>query len=239
MKSPNLAHGTVHLFYTNPDELPEDVEARIVTNLDTDERVRHARFKADDARRQFASAHSLLRNGLASLLVQPEGGWRFQTTQLGRPYLDPSLGFQGIHFSLSHTKSQAACAIGRVERLGLDVERIDAARISDLAIQVLAPAENSALMHLCEEARGRAFFRLWTMKEALLKALGVGLTLPPTQAAFDLHAPRAMQLPACAGDLGLWRFMEPELGPLHACALAIYGPAHRLIIHSMKAESLA
>jgi 4'-phosphopantetheinyl transferase len=77
----------------------------------------------------------------------------------------------GLHCSSASRAGGAAVAVAE-RPIGIDVEVADAAEIP---WNVLHPAERQALAPIAEAERARAFARLWSVKEAYLKALGVGL----------------------------------------------------------------
>jgi 4'-phosphopantetheinyl transferase len=113
--------------------------------------------------------------------------------------------------------------------LGIDAERrVPGLDLAAMVPQVLAEEELGHWHGLEPAARERAFFRLWTLKEALLKATGLGFSCPPGEIAFDLQTLPAglVRLPAVAGAIGGWTFLEFEPTPEHACAVAVrIGPA--------------
>jgi 4'-phosphopantetheinyl transferase len=116
----------------------------------------------------------------------------FDSGQYGRPYVSAPSSAVGLSFSLSHTAglvgtavdSGAQCAAGE-GRVGLDVEYVDRAiEPEEIAADVLTPGELISMRNLKPWDRRRYFFRLWTMKEAYLKALGLGLAVDPRSVSF-------------------------------------------------------
>ena len=93
----------------------------------------------------------------------------------------------GIHFNLSHSGRWVACAVHRGP-VGLDVEEVRD-RNPLPAERVLAPAELRRFAQLRPPAARAFFYRLWTLKESLLKAMGSGLGLDPRRLALDLDGP--------------------------------------------------
>jgi 4'-phosphopantetheinyl transferase len=89
----------------------------------------------------------------------------------GKPYLK----YGGPHFNLSHSGGYAALAVSDNE-VGVDIETI--APVSDaVAARCFTPPEREWMQR--QESGPEAFFRLWTAKESIMKALGLGLSLPP------------------------------------------------------------
>lgn len=148
-----------------------DTRSAAVTTavLSPEERERLARFGFEDDRRDYAAAHTLLRVTLGHHLDTPPDQLRFATTDRGKPYLihPPNVL---LSCSLAHTRGLVACVISDDETpVGIDVERIDHTGRTSARIRHLFPPEESLT------ADGDRFYELWTMKEALAKALGVGI----------------------------------------------------------------
>ncbi|MFZ2237848.1 MAG: 4'-phosphopantetheinyl transferase superfamily protein [Dokdonella sp.] len=148
----------------------------------------------------------------------------------GKPYA-PDL--DGIEFNLSHSGRHALIAIARDQAIGIDIEAQGRRRsINDIAERFFAPAESRALRALPEEARDAAFLRLWTGKEAVLKALGEGLSFGLDRVEFELdeHGQLGALLHVASStsstDGWNWRALRP-LEDYHA-AIAWHGPPRRL-----------
>ncbi|MFF1280052.1 4'-phosphopantetheinyl transferase family protein [Streptomyces sp. NPDC058299] len=99
----------------------------------------------------------------------------------GKPALDPAVDPPGgLRFSVSHSGPTVGLAVCRGADIGLDVERADDPPDVDLvARHILSAAELAVLHALVPADRAGALLRYWTRKEAVLKALGIGLRLPP------------------------------------------------------------
>jgi 4'-phosphopantetheinyl transferase len=122
----------------------------------------------------------------------PSADWRFTTNEYGKPSIasiDPQL--RALSFSLSHTRGCAACAITSNAPVGVDVERIDQSqRVQEIADRYFSEREAACLRQCSGELRNIRFAELWTLKEAFLKAVGVGLSasLSDVSFRFDEHA---------------------------------------------------
>ncbi len=120
----------------------------------------------------------------------------------GRPYLQAAP--EGFDFNLSHTEGLAVCAFSTRGRVGVDVERVRRSDFSDYAF-LFTDEERRGVENA--ESREEEFFRLWTMKEAVVKADGL---------AFLRGDERVRNLLAdCA-----WRISRVELLPGFVCHLA-------------------
>ena len=176
---------------------------------------------APDHRAVAAAAHALLGRLLAHYggLEHPPVIAR---TGRGKPYA-PALA--GLDFNLSHARDHALIAVARGQPLGVDLERIDRKLDAhDLAQRFFSRSEAEALDALPETQRAIAFLRLWTCKEAVLKALGAGISFGLDRVAFDLDAagrPASLaDVAPEAGEAAGWQvaLLEPTAGFLGALA---------------------
>ena len=132
-------------------------------------RAHACRFETDQMR--IACAGHLLQRALEKAGI-PAEAQIFAENQWGKPYLKDR---KDIHFSLSHSGVWAVCAVSD-ENVGVDVElpRCNMA----VAKRFFRPEELEGLDALDRYHQSDALNRLWTAKEAFLKMLGKGLTLP-------------------------------------------------------------
>jgi 4'-phosphopantetheinyl transferase len=141
--------------------------------LSLEERQRAARFQFPEHATRFRLRHVALRSILARYVEQPPWEIELVTDARGKPRL---AGDASVRFNLSHTGDVALLAVAPME-LGIDVEtvRVDLP-VEDIA-RFFTQVERETLREASPgEARARAFFRLWTRKEAVLKADGSGLS---------------------------------------------------------------
>ncbi len=183
----NSIESRIHVWRIGLDTVKDPVG----DNLSLDEVGRAERLTRPEDRRRFVVARSLLRCILADVLGSiddPKGtSLRFGHGPAGKPFLldDPRL-----HFNVSHSDDLAVIAVTRVGEVGIDVERQrEMADMGDVARLVFNEAERTALLACPAEERNSVFYRIWTRKEALLKAMGVGLpALSDPDAASLTHA---------------------------------------------------
>jgi 4'-phosphopantetheinyl transferase len=131
-------------------------------------------FKRPEIRARQLLAHAALRSLLAERLNTEPRQIPFCTGPHGKPVL---AGEEAkLQFNLSHSRDLALIAISEAFEVGVDVEHIRPMRdLAKLAERFFKPSEASALAALSEETRTTAFFRVWTRKESLLKATGLGI----------------------------------------------------------------
>ncbi|HYG91406.1 MAG TPA: 4'-phosphopantetheinyl transferase superfamily protein [Azospirillum sp.] len=162
--------------------------------LDDTERARWERFLRPEGRRLFAAAHALLRTTLSRYAAVDPRAWRFTAGEHGRPELaGPETG---LTFNLTHTEGLAACAVTRGIAVGIDAERADRhANLEGMARFAFAESERAQFDAAPPERRGAVFFGIWTLKEAYIKARGLGLALPLKSFAVTVDPPRIAPAP--------------------------------------------
>jgi 4'-phosphopantetheinyl transferase len=144
--------------------------------LSLDERHRAERFRFGILRRSYILSRGGLRIVLAHYLGCAPTGIEFIDGPKGKPALRDS---SRIRFNTSHSGEMALYALTVGCELGVDVEQFRALDDPEsIASRFFSPSEASELLSLNPEERGTAFFRCWTRKEAYVKAIGDGLTIP-------------------------------------------------------------
>lgn len=180
--------------------------------LDDAERARAARFAFEEDRQAYVAAHALLRVALSRRAGGAPRDWRFGATKLGKPFLiDPP---RDLRFSMTHTRGMVAVALAEGSEIGVDVEPANRrAESMKLAERFFAPDEAALLRALEGDARREAFFAIWTLKEAVVKATGEGLSRALDSFSIFLDPPRLiMRDPTAAGD---WRLAHWRRGAHH------------------------
>lgn len=189
--------------------------------LNAEEIARADRFYFAPDREIFIVAHALTRSLLSCHGGLPPEAWRFVAGPHGRPALDPACGTSGLHFNLSHTTGLVACAVARHE-VGVDVESIERrAGSNSIAERFFTPAEVALLNAHPPDQQREAFFQLWTMKEAVMKAMGLGFQLPLDEFAVTLAPLGVTFQPARADNNTGWSFGQQKVGAHHMLAVAL------------------
>ena|SRR5215469_12506975 len=180
----SLREGACHLWYLHPDSFDrvssgDSLLHHGMTFLSTDETARYGRFLVPHARRTFLAARVLVRSLLSAYAPIRPAAWYFDTNQWGRPYIANPDAPTGLVFNLSHKPGMAVCLVGCQRDLGVDVEDLTASRsyLLEIADRFFSPSEVVALRQLPDAKHAQRFFELWTLKEAYIKARGMGLSL--------------------------------------------------------------
>lgn len=148
-------------------------ENQLTSLLSTDEHIQFARLRSPIDRLRRLIARAYLRQILAAILGQHPATLTFMREPSGKPVLSSA---PNLWFNVSHAGSHVVYAVYWEGPVGVDIERLDRSRV-DLAVarHMFAPEEVVAIEAYPNPERTSAFFRCWTAKEALVKALGVGL----------------------------------------------------------------
>jgi 4'-phosphopantetheinyl transferase len=145
-----------------------------MAGLSSEERKRALSFRVEHARAGFITCRWLLRQLLGSILGEPAERLCFQYSDSGKPEL-VGVGF-GLSFNVSHSGNCGMIAVAKNSRVGVDIEEIrHIPELECLSRKFFSSAEAEAIHTRFHKEERRAFFACWTRKEALLKALGVGI----------------------------------------------------------------
>ncbi len=152
--------------------------------LSADERERAARFLRAPDRRDYVAAHALVRHALSRHRPsrRPDE-WRFSRDAHGKPSLanEPDSGVPT--FNLSHAPGLVACAVADGAAVGVDVELVARRTNADVtARERFTDDEVREIDALAEDDRAARFTEVWTLREAYVKGVGVGLWGPDVPA---------------------------------------------------------
>ncbi|WP_375466185.1 4'-phosphopantetheinyl transferase family protein [uncultured Methylobacterium sp.] len=189
--------------------------------LSPEEAARVDRFLRREDGDRYRASHAALRLILAAALDAAPAEIAFTTGPAGKPELAGRLA-GALRFNLSHSGTRALVGVARRTAIGVDVEalrpipdalRIARAHFSAQEVAALAAAPRSAI-----EA---CFTGLWTRKEAVVKALGAGLSLPLDRFTLTLPpaAPRLLAIADDAPEAWSLHHLEPGPGTVGTAAL--------------------
>lgn len=224
-----LGAAEVHLWYVLLSRNPERrLLGRLKSVLTSDEQDACDRFLFDKDRHQYLFAHAMLRGVLSRYAPVRCADWRFAAPEkYGKPRVALTLD-QPLHFNLSHTDGLVACVVAREPAVGVDAEHLGRrGSLLEIARHCFAPAEVVRLEQASPEERREVFFDIWTLKEAYVKARGMGLSLPLQEFAFELKAgqpPRVEFAPSMNDSPECWQFETFRPAPSHRIAVAVRRP---------------
>jgi 4'-phosphopantetheinyl transferase len=172
-------HSTnVHCWSTAID-VTDQIYDVLIQRLSPDERTRADQFVFSPDRRNFIVARGILRDILSRYLHCQAAEIRFCTELNGKPGLDCANTSIRLDFNLSHSSGYLVVAVTQGKKVGVDIEMVRPVPDIDLITsQSFSEYERNMLALLTGEEKLLGFYRCWTRKEAYLKAVGSGLSIP-------------------------------------------------------------
>lgn len=228
-----LPPAEAHLYYLPTHDRPEltgpSQLALFRSWMTPEECARCDRYVFEHSRHEYTLTRALVRRALSLYADVEPAAWRFRTGSHGKPAIAEPRGHEHIRFNLSNTRGLIALLVVRDHEVGVDVEDTERkSQTVEVAERYFSELEVAALWALPESERRARFFEYWTLKEAYIKARGLGLSIPLEQFSFVLD-PRDRPItirfdPRLGDDPARWQFAQLELTPRHACATAIALP---------------
>lgn len=200
--------------------------------LSDSERELANRFKTDSARRMFIAARSGLREILGQYLAAAPSRIRFSHEANGKPRLADLTS--DVRFNVAHSGVVALIVVARGCDVGVDVERLrKVERLEQIAARYFHPAETVAILKQPSPERSSAFLRCWTGKEAVLKAIGCGVSGALDQFEAPIAAHQGVWidvlLPSANQSKKCW-LQSLELDAEYVAAVACVGEKRRTIM---------
>lgn len=225
MSALSLPPGEAHLWYVRTDAVSEpDHIASLHDLMNPEEKARHDRYVFDKNRHEFLLTRAIVRTTLSHYADIAPRDWTFNQNAYGCPAVEgPSTETQ-LRFNLTNTDGLVACIVSRGRDVGVDVEALDRrGETVSIADRFFSPSEVAALLALPIDAQRHRFFEYWTLKEAYIKARGMGLSIPLDQFSFQLEQvpigitfdPRLVDNPAA------WQFAQWRPTQRHLVATAV------------------
>jgi 4'-phosphopantetheinyl transferase len=213
----SVSAGEVHVW--RADIPPQPSDALRAANSAAE--LRYAeRMTSETARRQFIAAQAALRLVLELYLREPAPAIGFRRGDHGKPFLLPEYESE-LQFNLTHSHDRALVVVALGTEIGVDIEKVrERPSFERLAARFYAEQERAALAAAPVSDRERVFLRLWTRKEAHLKATGTGLSV--NLKAIDTLAPAP-----------LWWYHEFAPADDYVASLAGTGDLPRFTYHTL------
>ncbi len=211
------------MYWTTAEDLDAAALRRLTAELSAEEARKARAFQFERDRATYIAAHAMLRRRLREALGGEEPD--IVLSPLGRPELAARPdGAPAPSFNLTHSGDFAACALLDGAPIGVDAE--DSRRpidVAEMAARWFAPAERELLAQVPQTRQTEMFFRIWTLKEAIVKATGHGLRIEPQLFAVEPDRRHAV-IPKSLGIPTRWRLAE--LTPMAHIRLAIAVPGY-------------
>lgn len=215
----------IHLWKIDESAVDDALLATYWPLLSADELQRYERLRQMADRRRFVITRAAIRRVLSSYFpgVLPTQ-WQFGRNAWGRPTIAEPVLESNIEFNISHADGLIVIAVTERGDLGVDVEFTGRrCRTLALANRYFSAQEIEALQGLSESAQRERFFDLWTLKEAYIKACGMGLAIPlrSFSFAFGKDGISIAFAPERSDDPAFWQFWQMPATPRHRLAIAL------------------
>ncbi|MFH0957091.1 MAG: 4'-phosphopantetheinyl transferase superfamily protein, partial [Pseudomonadota bacterium] len=233
-----LDDSTVHIWRVFLPELL--VYKKELEKLLSDEEKKSAQeFKSNDNRSLF-----IIRRGVLRSLIQDYTGIQADTVEFslstwGKPEIVQKRELESLEFNATHSRNMMLVAFGRNFRLGVDLEYVDQDYpVKKVATRFFTSEESSILRELAPDEIVERFFEIWVRKEAFLKALGLGLSLPLNSFQVPMNLVDAFldDLPLRSSiiekDGALWSFSEITFNVSYKACLVTSPPPSAIRIFS-------
>ncbi len=211
----------VAVFNADDGGLEANVWTQLRDWLQPEERERADKYKDMEARASFLIGRGMARAMLSEVTGVRPADWRFADGTRGRPEIAaPATPY---HFNLAHSHGAVACIVGRDREIGVDVEFLKRPAAShDVAARVCSPEELEDVQAAPDEERQERFLVYWTLKEAYLKARGLGISVHLADVAFSLAGGQPQLTPrgSLTGADTRWTFRLAQPNEQHLIAVA-------------------
>jgi len=193
--------------------------------LTAQDHIEFSRMRFAPARRRSLRTRARLREALTASsggVVSPLE-WTFERDCNGKPYLP---GTPDLHFSCSHSPAISVIAVCKQRPVGIDIAGGTTIRDLSLMDGFLSANERRGLAELPKEAVPTAIARLWSLKEAVVKMLGIGFSFDLSHLDFDVDRDRLRSIPGELQDLNECRFATSainERSRVYSVAIAFRG----------------
>lgn len=215
--------GEVQIWAINVADPPRSMAA-LHGLLTAEEQRRADRYHRPADRRRAVVGRGVLRVLLGDSLGRPPAALKFELAEHGKPVLQGVHG-GGVEFNVSHSGDWVLIALSGAPPVGIDVEQIRPIRDLDaLAARYFAPDEARTIRSLPAAERTEAFFLCWTRKEAVIKAVGMGLQMDLDRFSVSLARdtlPAVISIDGSRAAAGAWTLLDAAPSAGYAAAVAV------------------
>jgi len=232
-----LENPVVHVWISDQKKSAHDLHSLTrVLNLEERQRADKFRFEADRVR--YAFARSTLRRVLARYINRSPENIVFDTNCFGKLYIKDRENNGPLSFNLSHSGRLALIAVAWDRLVGVDIEEIrQIDNVHALAKEYFTIQEQRFLLAAALRSKVQeAFYACWTRKEAYIKAIGKGLSIPLT--SFDTSLPagtagRPLNKSPDAPAVDTWWLSDLSVPDGYAAALVTEGAMPVILYQSL------
>lgn len=194
-----LVDSDLHVWSASLAGSPEEL-AHYSSLLSADEKTRAEKFYFERDRHRYIFGRGILRTLLAGYLKINPSKIEFMYGAHGKPALKKAYHDKILQFNLAHSNDWGLYIFGWDRQLGIDLEHVRPLQdADDFAKRFFSRQESAWINSLPMDQKWGAFYKLWTCKEAFLKANGSGLTIPLNEAEIFIQDDNSAKLVSIGG----------------------------------------
>ncbi|OGT45838.1 MAG: hypothetical protein A3E83_00480 [Gammaproteobacteria bacterium RIFCSPHIGHO2_12_FULL_41_20] len=217
-----LKPGEIHVWSTILNIHPVQ-EQQYLTLLSKDEITRANHFYFQTHKQRFIAAHGILRKLLSLYLNIKPQEVQFSYNQYGKPFL-PATNHSILQFNLAHSHEMAVFAFTKHHAIGIDIEKIEQKNHLTLAKRFFSDEEYQYLSQLPHSEHTHCFYTIWARKEALIKAIGKGLSI-----SLSSFSTVSIDTPKILIENQLWHVQDIPIHSNYAAAIAMPEKPYKII----------
>ncbi len=222
----NIADSEIHLWHVDQADFDlEKLRASSFSWLSEADSVRFHCYRFDRHRKQFLLGRVLIRTALSCYDQSIDlAEWRFTYNEYGKPAIHPEQQTEPLFFNLSHSGERLVLALAKFADIGVDIEYSGKSRrIAAIAGRYFSSKEAMELQSLPLAQQQFRFYQLWTLKEAYIKACGMGLAIPLQHFSYSFPGTDKISIQFDArrnDDKHAWQFWQMDAGAEYKIAVA-------------------
>ena len=215
--------GYTHVWYAQLDKFESKVDFCFHL-LSLEEKNRVEKFKFDNLRRDWILTRGLLRVFISNYLKFDPKKIEFEYNEFGKPFIVPNSESKNLSFNLSHSDGVVVFAFTRHKQVGIDVEKIGGVlNFPEVIELVFHNFEKEWFSKIPTNKKNEIFYKLWTSKEAYIKAIGKGLSFSPNKVSLELDSEENLIFKdiACEKDLTKWKLVSFKPFPDYISSIVV------------------
>ncbi len=225
----SLSQGEAHVWLVDPTKITNtDLLQSYFPLMNEEESIQQQRFYRERDQHRYLVTRALARTTLSRYIRRNPSDWEFVFNEYRRPEITPTQQEIPLRFNLSHTQGLIACLVNLDQDAGVDVEDITRnTGVMNIANYSFAPGETKALLAAQQEVQQHLFFVYWTLKEAYIKARGMGLSLPLNRFSFHRSTQSTIHIdftPDFDDHPQHWQFLRYQPTDQHILSVAFHRP---------------
>ena len=218
-----LEYNIVHIWYANLN-IEESLELYFYNILSSDEKQKANRFRFPKDRTHYIAGRGILRELLGKILSKNPNIIQFMYSKYDKPFLKDNSDLQ---FNISHSNGIGLFGFVKEYLIGVDIEYAKRPiEVEQIASRFFSKNEAKRLLDLPGNQQLEGFYNCWTRKEAIIKAIGQGLSFPLDQFEVSLKLNEEAKLLATYWDRNeVENWQMKSFSPIHDYkgALAVRG----------------